>query len=725
MTLVMKVREMKPLQGPIGPYPRSEVRDLRNERIPVCWVGAPPAGSGNTRARATAPASPATGAAGGEAPLAPVNGVNGTDAASVRKLLPASGPLLFAFAPAPPDEALAALAQALERGERVYVVASPGFGEGGEQARLWTPPTARVLVRRTTGLPLSAVVGERGRHALVWMGAQPSSKAAWRLRLSPSQGVALFQALLHLFWHHAFDEAWVERRRLVFRKVAKASEAPFQAPEPAPEAPVALSLSALPLPAGDLWHAPDGVPPVKPAQPRLVLLPPSGKGLEALAALAHGGTHVAWQDLGLPACSLQGERGAVVLRHEARHVRISLEAPQVQALARFLHQAADTAPWHLRCDVARGEIDRRGEVWLPGAPEPAPIVEHVAIECPEAKARELAEVPETPPPSRPTIPPLALAVEWQWVVKPPRAQRGAKEDPLAAEWHRLDEEFAQRTGAAREGLQRIEKDEGRLGKAFEALTPALLGLGRKRSELLRALGALASQRPSHAGPERARELLEALGHLEQEADRLSGELREAERKELERKEWDEQRRAWEKQRAAAERRLPQLAEELQRVEAALGAADDGLVKARQIEDKKDRKAREHQLRDEQKRLQAQMSALEAERDGAKALVAQTEPPYRPASALAPAGQAGNKGNKGNKGHQDPKDVSRGPASGFVPQAAARKADEVPVEALPAVGQLLLHQTTRYLAIERWEDLEAGEREARRLRARVVALPEAS
>ena len=53
----------------------------------------------------------------------------------------------------------------------------------------------------------------------------------------------------------------------------------------------------------------------------------------------------------------------------------------------------------------------------------------------------------------------------------------------------------------------------------------------------------------------------------------------------------------------------------------------------------------------------------------------------------------------------------------------RSPDPVPAEALPEVGALRVHKRQRYLVIERWEDLAAGEPVAVRLQARLVA-PEA-
>lgn len=62
---------------------------------------------------------------------------------------------------------------------------------------------------------------------------------------------------------------------------------------------------------------------------------------------------------------------------------------------------------------------------------------------------------------------------------------------------------------------------------------------------------------------------------------------------------------------------------------------------------------------------------------------------------------------------------------YVPPAEPATIEAVPAEPLPAVGSLWIDRSTRYLVIERWDDLEQGEEEARRLRAQLVAPKEQS
>lgn len=61
-----------------------------------------------------------------------------------------------------------------------------------------------------------------------------------------------------------------------------------------------------------------------------------------------------------------------------------------------------------------------------------------------------------------------------------------------------------------------------------------------------------------------------------------------------------------------------------------------------------------------------------------------------------------------------------PGGRFVPSSTARPAHNFPDEALPEVGSLRSHKGQRYLVIETWEALDAGERAAARLKATLVA-----
>jgi hypothetical protein len=58
---------------------------------------------------------------------------------------------------------------------------------------------------------------------------------------------------------------------------------------------------------------------------------------------------------------------------------------------------------------------------------------------------------------------------------------------------------------------------------------------------------------------------------------------------------------------------------------------------------------------------------------------------------------------------------------FIPPTSnVRAAPSVPEEALPEVGSLRTHKSQRYLVIQTWDQLTAGEQAATRLHAKLVA-----
>ena len=62
-----------------------------------------------------------------------------------------------------------------------------------------------------------------------------------------------------------------------------------------------------------------------------------------------------------------------------------------------------------------------------------------------------------------------------------------------------------------------------------------------------------------------------------------------------------------------------------------------------------------------------------------------------------------------------------PGGRFIPTASnVRPATNVPDEALPEVGSLRSHKGQRYLVIQTWDQLAAGEQSASRLAARLCA-----
>lgn len=675
------------MNGPIVPVVYHEELDRRAERLPCAWLQRSPSSSG--------------------APTDPLGLPFFEDEVQL---------FLVGAQAQPRPQVLAALASAAQAGRRIYALAElapQDLALGG---------AARVLVRRGSGVPCTGVLAPGSRRGALWIGH-------W-LALSTAQVQALFAIFGHLFWSEAKEELFV------------GSAAPHKAAARAPD---------LALPGGDvtlhkagerpaavpgaLWHAPDGKLPTDPAQLARLLVPPSG-AQEALAVLRQGGCAVEWHELGLPPLWL-GTQGALLLEGARHQVRVMLDAAQASALQQ---RVPAQGAWTLALDTPLGALP--GKVWLPGATAAASPEVLVELDCGDVTAAALSTFAQTRPQQRPGAPVLAQKVRWRFRVLPPRAPHKAAPDPLRAQWQKLDEEVQRRRDQLRKELQDHAAQAGGLKQLFASLAAALLGLSRKREELMTALEAL--ETPSKLGPEGARELLPRLEGLEREGKTLRERTQEEERRAREERERAEQRVTWEREVKEAreglqegkkllaqeegglrdkEQALAQLREEEQadlpsKESGGAGRADAG--EASQVGEKeetkeqkqessdwasrsKDRKARRKKLQDEidqhRKRIVQRKSEIAACEERMK------QPfEFRPsvAAKLVPGGAAGPR---------------------FVPTTTVKPVPVVPDAALPQVGALLHHDKVRYLAIARWEELAQGEREAQRLQARLVTTAE--
>ena len=124
-------------------------------------------------------------------------------------------------------------------------------------------------------------------------------------------------------------------------------------------------------------------------------------------------------------------------------------------------------------------------------------------------------------------------------------------------------------------------------------------------------------------------------------------------------------------------------------------------------DKKTRKdlaARRHKLSDELKNKSAAISRIQSEIGALERTVEETFE-YRPRPTSLPRTTSHEKG--------------------FIPSAtAARNIPKLPDQALPEVGVLRNHRSVRYVVIDAWDQLDAGEAAAQRLAAKLVATEEA-
>jgi hypothetical protein len=178
--------------------------------------------------------------------------------------------------------------------------------------------------------------------------------------------------------------------------------------------------------------------------------------------------------------------------------------------------------------------------------------------------------------------------------------------------------------------------------------------------------------------------------------------REDQEREAQRAAFDQKRREAEVQLAEGRRQLDDLLPQLTAKEEEKRQADQALHESPRD---KDLKARANLLSGELFRVEKQRKSLDASIKGAERTLLE-EFEFRPSRPSMPSS----------------KDAPRG-AKGFIPEAPGKRDDPVPAEEPPSVGRLMQHKSERYLVISRWEELSQGERDAERLKARLVAPPE--
>ncbi|MBH24061.1 MAG: hypothetical protein CMH57_06350 [Myxococcales bacterium] len=609
--------------------------------------------------------------------------------------LPPDSPALILLATEVPAAAETAR-RLIQAGRRVYLLAPSGWS--GDLEWLSGASPTQVLARRVREAPVAAVLGE-GR-GWVWAGA--AGPGPWRLTLSPPQIDALRQVFLRLYWDDADDEGWPANGQIVWRA---RGEAPFDIPRAAAGAVVRLERAddAQPDALGEVrsWYAPERRLPEGPAA--RVWVPASQQEHGALSARARAGCQVVWRDLKLPLC-WTGARPTLMPRSARWSLPIRLDPSQAEALEVVLqrHPQAVFEP-NITLQSVEQRVGLEGRVWLPGRPEPEPLIEEQPLDAGVAEAPSLRAAPGVKPDAWPEPAVLALRATWRWKVRVPTLPKGASPDPLIQRWEEVDADYAARTERALTALATLEEREGALRRVYASLKSALLGFGRSRGGLLRELEACAERVPSRGTVQEAREGVAKLAALEGRIGELGADVDKAEDKAFEEAERERQREAHEKKRQEAQARLIELKRDLAEVEERLLGVDQELEELKQKhqeEDtpRKDRKAAEGRLRSDQRRFSKQVSQLEARVQSEQAVC--DEPfEYTPSRRRASR----------HKG-----------ASSFVPKASAQPRQRVPDEELPRTGALFRRGKGRLLAIARWEQLELGEREAKRLGADLVA-----
>lgn len=632
----------------------------------------------------------------------------------------------------PPAELLA------RPGARLYALVGPAWGKEQTDYRLFE--TSTVLVRRVDEVPAAAVCA--GNEAWLWVGG------GFVLRLDPTQAEALRQTFLRMFWHDATEEMWFyglhahsnapsmfsqaaaggtgsmgQPSRSAFLSSARAAgvvgsggqpskwrpaaERPFDVPLAPAAAVVRWDSPDARLTAkspGSLAHVSNGPPPD--TKLRRLWYPAGPEHHDRLARLVQMGVDVVWSDRGLPDILVDGNAGEILLPGKLGRLRVRLTLAQIVEVGGVLE--AQPA-WAFRTQVSLGDVShRRAQFWLPGEKSARGMETEQVIEVGEIQAKSLHDAPVAKPTSFPPAQPLALAARYRWTVIPPRVPAGAQEDPLVVRWRKLDEDWKTRLDRVREALTASEQDRGRIGGAFARLKSAMLGFDRAHKDLIRRITECEGQRPSRVGPSEAHALMAKLAEIEDAARKLRADLDETERKAREDVERDKQKADWAQRVETAKDELPERRKDLVEAEERRAAVEAELTTIEENQKsvdgkraKKDLAARRHRASDDLKRAINETRRLQEEIRSLEKLA--TDPfEFRP--KVAPAARPAPSGGR------------------FVPApSSARPSVEVPDEALPEVGDLYNHKAQRYLAIQTWAELEAGEKAARRLSAQLVAL----
>lgn len=632
----------------------------------------------------------------------PLRGADTFDPAQLLATTSPETPLLLLLASHPPAALTAALMSAAGRGHRIYVLATTGFGEGNRDPGLRESRHARVLVRRVSDLPGSALLVGRGQAGALWLGSE--ADVPWVLRLTESQGAAWFQVFLHLFWHRASDEAFTTGKPLQF---AKAQQRPFDVAL-SDQLPVRIYDETRPLPPapGGIIASPTGLP--SSSAPRVLLTPPSGARHSLLAEWASAGCQIIWANLRLPSFAVSAERGVVALQSASWTVHADLDDAQARAFSDVANAVGSAPSWRFHASVTLETIGSRS-VWLEGAAKPEIPAGEETLDAGRVQAPELGAVQAFEPAAWPKPRPLSLVARWRWIVDPPREPVGIPEDKLHASWRAVDMDATKRLQTVAAQLELANKRGAGLAEKFVTLAGALLGFDRNREELRQEVVLLAADNPfSRHGSAGALERLRRLRALEERASRLGKDLDKAQQDAEREAEIQRQRDDWERTRK-------EKAEALESRGSRLGAAKETLVRLtaeragveEEQKNEKDELAKKHlyakkkKLDDEVSAATKEIHSLAAEVRGMQEWLSQKFEPRaqesRPAPVLKPTAGAR-----------------------FVPHASESVEDSVPPEGLPAVGTLRSTKQQRYLVIATWGHLDPGEAEAKRLSAKLVA-----
>jgi len=666
---------MTPMNGPIGPVSRRlEPPDPRcdrsGEHIRVCWERVSKVST--TRGVDGAPPLCRAGIPAEQEWLAK---------------LATKQSLLFVFGDAAPASALKAMCDAADRGARVYVLAKPGFGEGQQEHGLRDRPKAKVLVRRCAHLPFSAALGSDGDIASIWL-CEAALDPSWFLSLNPEQASGLRATVLHWWWHEAEDEGWSEpghKAPLSFRPLRDRA---FDAPAPR-TGPVRLVQEAESLDPTSVCVCPVGQPPTN---CRRVFTPPRGSAVHSLESAARAGCEILWTALGLPKTSISEAAGVLEWSAGSRRVILSLDGAQRQILTAVL---STTPPeWRLRIDAKLGELS--GDILLPDATSAIARMERHEVPCGSVQCEQIAGVLTCQPAAFPNPPVLARSVVYSWTALPPKLPGKARKSSLYDQWAHTDQALADRVLALLQALEQSHNRSTGFKERLKSFAAQAMGFQSGWERLSNDLAAMKQLVPSSLRDSDVASLSERFADVtrrtEEFCDGVDRDGLKAEESE-QRADWESETRRRKQDLLAVQQ---QRKEVLDRQQAAQGELDTGEKAAVADSDWKAKRAALKDEIDAMKRTAATLAGKAGEHSAW--LEKEKDFRFRPHSAPATVRDKGRK---------------------FAPSKPNDARLIVPVHSLPKVGVLYDHDNARYLSVKRWEDVQTGEQEARRLEAKLV------
>ncbi|WNG59322.1 hypothetical protein F0U59_34840 [Archangium gephyra] len=440
------------------------------------------------------------------------------------------------------DEVVAWASQ--HEGIRTYVRGPEAWAASPVAQALLKRGGRGALVRLGAEPPGDWIVVDQGRTGWLWVGG-PSGALRWAIPLDAPQARSLFEASVHLFWHHATREALPDEKGMLRFGPCLPSPVP---PPGGARFPLACGVlepggpSRGPLLANAEVVVEPGGEPIE-GTPRLLVTPPSTEGFERLSALATSGVDIVWFERQLPRLALTRNRMALALEEGAHRLRLEFEAPDAIRMLRAMEQCAAQGAW--RFHPKRALRDVRGVVRLAASQEERRVHDEVPVNLGDVQAQELMSMNEVRPASWPEPGELSRRIRYQWRVVPPRAPTGARQAELCRQWEQLDDYVRDRVARLRARLEKLEREE-----ADEGLLTRLANLvsrwgevRNRRKRLRQALDEITEQ-PLSKRPEEAPALVEKLTAQEVAVEAFEKDCRTTIEEEERRLEEEAQRRKY-------------------------------------------------------------------------------------------------------------------------------------------------------------------------------------